>query len=51
MTMILEDAELDSVGSSSDDPDRPEDKDRYDVSVEFTSETMVISLPSNIGIE
>ncbi|KAG1854605.1 hypothetical protein F4604DRAFT_1685973 [Suillus subluteus] len=51
MTMMLDAAELDSAGSSSDDPDRPDDEDRYDTPVEFTPETLVIPLPSNIGIE
>ncbi|KAG1870872.1 hypothetical protein F4604DRAFT_1583524 [Suillus subluteus] len=51
MTMMLDTAELDSAGSSSDDPDRPDDKDRYDTPVKFTPETLVIPLPLNIGIE
>ncbi|KAG1866108.1 hypothetical protein F4604DRAFT_1585594 [Suillus subluteus] len=51
MTMMLDAAELDSAGSSSDDPDRPDDEDRYDTLVKFTPETLVIPLPSNIGIE
>ncbi|KAG1853045.1 hypothetical protein F4604DRAFT_1933503 [Suillus subluteus] len=51
MTMMLDAAELDSAGSSSDDPDRPDDEDRYDTPVKFTPETLVIPLPSNIGIE
>ncbi|KAG2068916.1 hypothetical protein BDR04DRAFT_1023066 [Suillus decipiens] len=46
MTVIL-----DSAGSSSDDPDGPYDKDQYDMPVEFTPDTVVIPLPSNIGIE
>jgi hypothetical protein len=51
MTVMLEAAELDSEGSSDDDPDRVDDEDRYDVPVELTPETVVIPLPSNIGIE
>jgi hypothetical protein len=51
MTVMLEAAELDSEGSSDDDPDHVDDEDRYDVPVEFTPETVVIPLPSNIGIE
>ncbi|KAG1887203.1 hypothetical protein F4604DRAFT_1917014 [Suillus subluteus] len=51
MTMMLDAAELDSAGSSSDDPDRPDDEDRYDTLVKFTPKTLVIPLPSNIGIE
>lgn len=51
MTVMLDAAELDSAASSSDDSDRPEDVDRYDRPVEFTPETVVIPLPSNIGIE
>jgi hypothetical protein len=50
MTVMLEAAELDSEGSSDDDPDHADDEDRYDVPVEFTPETVVIPLPSNIGI-
>ncbi|KAG2738524.1 hypothetical protein P692DRAFT_201873906 [Suillus brevipes Sb2] len=44
MTVMLEAAELDSEGSSDDDPDHADDEDRYDVPVEFTPETMEISL-------
>ncbi|KAG1868316.1 hypothetical protein DFJ58DRAFT_653803, partial [Suillus subalutaceus] len=51
MTMMLDAAELDSAGSSSDDPDRLDDEDRYDMPVKFTPKTLVIPLPSNIGIE
>ncbi|KAG1814166.1 hypothetical protein DFJ58DRAFT_740006 [Suillus subalutaceus] len=51
MIMMLDAAELDSAGSSSDNPDRPDDKDQYDTPVKFTPETLVIPLPSNIGIE
>ncbi|KAG1850662.1 hypothetical protein F4604DRAFT_1499435, partial [Suillus subluteus] len=51
MTMMLDAAELDSAGSSSDDPDWPDNEDRYDTLVKFTPETLVIPLPSNIGIE
>ncbi|KAG1776220.1 hypothetical protein EV702DRAFT_1046372 [Suillus placidus] len=51
MTGMLDAAELDSAGSSSDDPDRADDDDRYDMPVEFKPETVVILLPSNIGIE
>ncbi|KAG1852523.1 hypothetical protein F4604DRAFT_1933676 [Suillus subluteus] len=51
MTMMLDTTELDSVGSSSEDTDRPDDEDLYDIPVEFNPETMVIPLPSNIGIE
>ncbi|KAG1888335.1 hypothetical protein F4604DRAFT_1877431 [Suillus subluteus] len=48
---IDEFVKLDSAGSSSDDPDWPDDEDRYDTLVKFTPETLVIPLPSNIGIE
>ncbi|KAG1767881.1 hypothetical protein EV702DRAFT_979832 [Suillus placidus] len=51
MTGMLDAAELDSAGSSSDDPDRADNNDRYDIPVEFKPETVVILLPSNIGIE
>ncbi|KAG2098276.1 uncharacterized protein F5147DRAFT_656156 [Suillus discolor] len=51
MTVMLDTAELNSIGSSCEDPDRPDDEDRYDIPVEFNPETMVIPLPSNIGIE
>ncbi|KAG1855363.1 hypothetical protein DFJ58DRAFT_841154 [Suillus subalutaceus] len=51
MTMMLDAAELDSAGSSSDNPDQLDDEDRYDMLVKFTPETLVIPLPSNIGIE
>ncbi|KAG1836908.1 hypothetical protein F4604DRAFT_1602134, partial [Suillus subluteus] len=51
MTMMLDAAELDSAGSSSDDPDWLDDEDRYDTLVKFTPKTLVIPLPSNIGIE
>ncbi|KAG1820932.1 uncharacterized protein BJ212DRAFT_1265402 [Suillus subaureus] len=51
MTMMLDAAELDSAGSSDDDPNQLDNGDRYDMPVEFTPETMVIPLPSNIGIE
>ncbi|KAG1866912.1 hypothetical protein F4604DRAFT_1505302, partial [Suillus subluteus] len=51
MTVMLDAAELDPAGSSSEDSDRPDDEDRYDMPVKFTPEAMVIPLPSNIGIE
>ncbi|KAG2087514.1 uncharacterized protein F5147DRAFT_588072 [Suillus discolor] len=51
MTGMLDSVELDSVGSSGEDPDRSDDGDRYDLPVEFNPETVVIPLPSNIGIE
>jgi hypothetical protein len=51
MVVMLDAAELDSARSSDDDRDWPDDKGRYDMLVEFTPETVVISLPSNIGIE
>ncbi|KAG1787530.1 uncharacterized protein HD556DRAFT_1312716 [Suillus plorans] len=51
MTVMLDTAELDSVGSSCEEPDRPDDEDRYDIPVEFNLETVVIPLPSNISIE
>ncbi|KAG1783199.1 hypothetical protein EV702DRAFT_948208, partial [Suillus placidus] len=57
MTMMLDAVELDSAGSSDDDPDWPDDEDRYDAPVWYQlhtmhdTETMVIPLPSNIGIE
>ncbi|KAG1718273.1 uncharacterized protein EDB91DRAFT_1090173 [Suillus paluster] len=49
MTVMLDTAALDSVGSSSDDPDRS-DEEEFDIPVEFNPETVVIPLPSNIGI-
>ncbi|KAG1887749.1 hypothetical protein F4604DRAFT_1674917 [Suillus subluteus] len=51
MTVMLDTAELDSVRSSSEDPDRPDDEDLYDIPVKFNPETMVIPLPSKIGIK
>ncbi|KAG1841511.1 hypothetical protein F4604DRAFT_1517727, partial [Suillus subluteus] len=51
MTMMLDAAELDSAGSSSNNLDRPDNKDQYDMPVKFTPKTLVIPLPSNIGIE
>ncbi|KAG2365826.1 hypothetical protein BDR07DRAFT_1374020 [Suillus spraguei] len=52
MTVMLDAAELDSAASDDDDdPDQSDDEDRYDVPVEFIPETVVIPLPSNIGIE
>ncbi|KAG1888830.1 hypothetical protein F4604DRAFT_1915893 [Suillus subluteus] len=51
MTMMLDAAELDPAGSSSEDSDRPDDEDQYDMPVKLTPEAMVIPLPSNIGIE
>ncbi|KAG2032020.1 hypothetical protein BDR03DRAFT_985997 [Suillus americanus] len=51
MTVMLEAAELDSKGSSDDNPDHADNEDQHDVPVEFTPKTMLIPLPSNIGIE
>ncbi|KAG2116993.1 uncharacterized protein F5147DRAFT_768380 [Suillus discolor] len=51
MTVMLDTVEADSVGSSSEDPERSDDEDRYDIPVKFNPETVVIPLPSNIGIE
>ncbi|KAG1844901.1 hypothetical protein C8R48DRAFT_678323 [Suillus tomentosus] len=51
MTVMLDATELDSVGSSSEAADRSDDEDQRDIPVEFNPETVVIPLPSNIGIE
>lgn len=51
MTVMLDAVELDSAGSSDDNPDRPDDEDQYDAPVKFTPKTIVIPLLSNIGIE
>ncbi|KAG2057628.1 hypothetical protein BDR06DRAFT_1036818 [Suillus hirtellus] len=51
MTGMLDSAELDSVRSSGEDPDRSDNGDQYDLPVEFNPETIMIPLPSNIGIE
>ncbi|KAG1787559.1 uncharacterized protein HD556DRAFT_1246589 [Suillus plorans] len=51
MTVVLDTVEADSVGSSSEDPERSDDEDRYDIPVKFNPETVVIPLLSNIGIE
>ncbi|KAG0696299.1 hypothetical protein DFH29DRAFT_783624, partial [Suillus ampliporus] len=51
MTVMLDTAALYSVGSSSDDPDRSDEDEDYDLPVEFNPETMVIPLLSNIGVE
>ncbi|KAG2095122.1 uncharacterized protein F5147DRAFT_778816 [Suillus discolor] len=51
MTVMLNTVEADSIGSSSKDPERSDDEDRYDILVKFNPETVVIPLPSNIGIE
>ncbi|KAG0695113.1 hypothetical protein DFH29DRAFT_814521 [Suillus ampliporus] len=51
MTIMLDAAAFYSVGSSSDDPDWSDEDEDYDLPVEFNPKTMVISLPSNIGIE
>ncbi|KAG1775259.1 hypothetical protein EV702DRAFT_1047112 [Suillus placidus] len=39
MTVMLDAVELDYAGSSDDDPDWPDDEDRYDAPVKFTPET------------
>ncbi|KAG1726509.1 uncharacterized protein EDB91DRAFT_1061574, partial [Suillus paluster] len=49
MTVMLDTAALDSVGSSSNDPDQS-DEEEFDILVEFNPKTVVIPLPSNIGI-
>ncbi|KAG0691745.1 hypothetical protein DFH29DRAFT_1010308 [Suillus ampliporus] len=51
ITIMLDTAVLDSVGSSSDDPNQSDEDEDYDLPVEFNPETMVIPLPSNIGIK
>ncbi|KAG2139258.1 hypothetical protein DEU56DRAFT_755571 [Suillus clintonianus] len=50
MNVMLDAAELESVGSLSDNADRSDDEED-DVPVEFNPETVVIPLPSNIGVE